>query len=281
MLANFKEIVEKAAASNYIIPGFNVFGYEDAIAVVKAAEELHCPVILMTNKLAVNHMPVEYWGNLLNAIAKDAKVPVGVHLDHTSDYKIIMRAIMSGYSSVMYDGSQLPLKENIKNTKELVKYAHACNVYVEAEIGSVPYPDIQGGAKSVYTEPNEANEIATETGVDWLAVAVGTVHRMQKKEANIQYDRIIEIQKLVTAPLVLHGASGIKDEDISKLINYHIGKINVGTVLRMAFVKTLSQEMRENPNEFDKLHLFKKPMEMVQKTAKETMKLLGMGKFNI
>lgn len=277
MLGDFKKIVDDAAKRDYIIIGFNIFGYEDAVSVVRAAEEINAPVLLLTNKLAIEHMPVEYWGKLLRAIAVDAQVPVGVHLDHTSDYNLVVRAIMSGYTSVMYDGSQLPLEDNIRNTKEIVKFAHACGVLVEGEIGSVPYIDIPGKAKDIYTDPGEAKAFAENTGVDWLAVAIGTVHRMQSQQANIQYNRLEAIQKVVNTPLVIHGSTGITDDDLQILRNYRIGKINMGTALRIAFGNSLFDEITKNPKEYDRINLFKKPMFEVREEAKKKMKILGLG----
>ncbi|WZL72090.1 class II fructose-bisphosphate aldolase [Clostridiaceae bacterium 35-E11] len=278
MLVNLKEILAGVAKQDFAIPGFNVFGYEDAIAVVRAAEALNAPLILMTNKVAVKHMPVEYLGKLLHAVAKDAKVPVCVHLDHATGYELVAKAIMSGYTSVMYDGSQLPLNENIKNTKEIVKLAHACGISVEAEIGAVGYSDPSLNMKAMYTEPEEAEVFAKETKVDALAVAIGTLHRMETQNAVIQYDRLEAIEKLTDVPLVIHGSTGIKDEDLRKLATYNVGKVNIGTALRMVFGETLRKEMNEHPKEFDRIAFFQKPMDQVQKEAEKKMKLLGLGR---
>lgn len=256
------------------IPAFNVFGYEDAIAVVQASEELNAPVILATNKVAIEHMPIEYLGKLLCEIAKDSKVPVCIHLDHGKDYEMAAKAILSGYTSVMYDGSQLPIKENIKITQDIVKLAHACGVSVEAEIGSVGYSDPSIQAKAIYTNPEDAKFFAEETGVDALAVAVGTIHRMERQSAVIQFDRLEAIQNVIETPLVMHGSTGITDEDLARLITYNIAKVNIGTALRMSFGKTLREEINERAGEFDRISLFKKPMEAVQEEAKRKIQLL-------
>lgn len=276
MLQNLKDIIKDSAKNNYIVPGFNIFGYEDAISVVRAAEEMNAPVLLMTNKFAVEHMPVEYWGDLLGSIAKNAKVPVSVHLDHAKDYKTIARAIKSGYSSVMYDGSQLPIKENIKNTKEIVKLADALNVCVEAEIGAVAYSDISFDEyKPMFTNPEEAKYFYENTNVDWLAVAVGTVHKMKIQNADIKFDLIEEIQNTVDIPLVIHGSTGISDEDVSKLREYNIAKVNIGTALRMQFGNTLRSEIERLPDEFDRMVFNQKAMINVKEEAKKKFKLLG------
>ncbi|MCY6371137.1 class II fructose-bisphosphate aldolase [Clostridium ganghwense] len=276
MLSNLRETIQHASKNNCIVPGFNIFGYEDAISVVRAAEEMDAPVLLMTNKFAINFMPVEYWGKILGEIAKDARVPVSIHLDHGKDYETIARAIKSGYSSVMYDGSQLPIEENIKNTKEIVKLAHALDVSVEAEIGSVAYSDVSlEEYKPSFTKPEEAEKFYKETEVDWLAVAVGTVHKMQIQNADIKFDLIGKIKDKANVPLVVHGSTGISDEDLKKLKNCGIGKINIGTALRMEFGNTIRKEMEKNPQEFDRMYFTEKAMVKVKEKAKEKFRLLG------
>lgn len=274
MLVNMKSMLKDAVGNNRIVAAFNVFGYEDARAVIDAATECKAPVILMTNRDAIEYMDVNYFGKLYGEMARDAQIPVCIHLDHAKDFNLIVKAIMAGYTSVMYDGSQLPIEENIKNTKEVVKIARSLGITVEAEIGSVAYSD-KADIKAIYTEPEEAEYFARETEVDALAVAIGTLHRMQKQEANIQYDRLEKIISLIDMPIVIHGSTGVKDEDLIKLRNYNVGKVNIGTALRMAFFKALKSEMDLNPEVFDRTKLFKKPMEEVKKVAMEKMKLLG------
>lgn len=275
MLVNLNNILREAAQKDYAIAGFNVFGYEDAFAVVKAAEELNTPVVLMTNKVAVDHMPVEILSGILCNIAEKSKVPVCVHLDHAKDISTVARAIKAGYSSVMYDGSQLPIDENINNTNQVIKFAHSCGVSVEAEVGSVGYSDSPDNMLGEYTEPLEAKRFAEETEVDALAVAIGTVHRMTVQAAKLQFDRLEEIQKVVNVPLVIHGSTGITDEDLKKLVTYRVSKVNIGTALRMVFGNTMRQEMNANPEEFDRIKLFKKAMINVQEEAKNKIRLLG------
>ncbi|GMQ63996.1 class II fructose-bisphosphate aldolase [Vallitalea maricola] len=275
MLVNMVEMVKEAAGAKKAIPGFNVFGYEDAKMVIEIAEELNAPAILMSNKDAVAHMDLKYQAALYRAMGEDTHVPVCIHLDHGKDYELCAKAISAGYTSVMYDGSQLPLEENIANTKEVVRLAHAWNVSVEAEIGSVGYNDPTIKAKAIYTEPSEAEKFARETGVDALAVAVGTLHRMQIQDAKIQYDRLEAIQNVTDVPLVIHGSTGLTDEDLTKLSTYRIGKVNIGTALRMAYGYTLRNEMNAHTEEFDRIKFFKKPMEEIKKVIREKYKLLG------
>lgn len=268
-------IIKQAAKNNRILPAFNIFGYEDAAMVIKAAEELDAPVILMTNKAAVSHIPIDTFGKMLCSMAKQSSVPVCIHMDHIDDIGTVAKAIQVGYTSIMYDGSQLPLEENIKNAQGVLKMARACNVSVEAEVGSVGYYEGVTGIKAEYTDPEEAAIFAKEVQVDALAVAVGTIHRLDTQSAVIDYQRLDEIIKHVNIPLVIHGATGIKDEDFLKLIHYPIGKVNIGTALRMAFGKTMRKEILEKPDEFDRLVLFQKPMEKVKEAVLEKYKLLG------
>jgi len=267
------EEIKKAAGENRIIAGFNVFGYEDALEIVRAAEEAERPVLLMTNRDACNAMAVEHWGALLNSISRHAAVPVGVHLDHCSEKEMIIRAIESGYTSVMYDGSKLPLNENIEMTRDVVRYAHEKGVFVEGEIGCVPYSDLKE-TEIVYTEPKEAQILAEESGVDLLAVSVGNIHRLTDQKVIINFSLVKEIESICSTPLVIHGASGISGEDIARLKRHHFGKFNIGTVIRQEFGHALRDEMKANLDEFDRLKLMKNPREKVYFKALEIIKSL-------
>ena len=273
MLAALKDVLKKGTT----VPGFNVFGYEDAVSVIRAAEELGRPVILMTNKNAIDFMPIGVFGAMLGKMAENASVPVCIHLDHSRDMEDIRRAAESGYTSVMYDGSQLPLAENIAKTKEVVALAHARGISVEAEIGAVGYADPAMNVKAVCTDPDEAVLFAGETGVDALAVAVGTVHRMVTQEAKIDFELFGRIHEMTDVPLVIHGASGAADEDIIRLCRAGAAKINFGTALRLAFGNTLRDVINENKEEFDRLKLFPAPMNAVREKALEKMRLTAEG----
>lgn len=270
MLVTLKEILAHECA----VAAFNVYGYEDAISVVRTAEELKRPVILMTNKDAVNFIPIELIGPMLATMAKSASVPVCVHLDHSRDFEDIKRAVCSGYTSVMYDGSQLPYEDNLRNTKEVVSFAHDHGVSVEAEIGSVGYSDPSVIAKAEYTDPDQAAQFAAATQVDALAVAIGTVHRMKIQEAKIDFPLLGKIREKVDVPLVIHGSSGVRDEDISRMCEKGAKKINLGTTLRMAFGNTLRRTVNEMPDEFDRLKMFPAAMKAVAEKAAEKIMLM-------
>ena len=278
MLVTLKEILKEASNKEYAIPGFNVFGYEDAAMVIEAAQELNTPVVLMTNRDAIAHMPIKILGDILTGLAKEAKVPVVVHLDHGKSVEEVVSAIKAGFSSVMDDGSQLPLEENIRRTRKAAEISHYFGVSIEGEIGSVGYSDPNIEAKAIYTVPGEAKRFVEETGIDAVAVAIGTLHRMKAQKANIQYDRLREIEELVDTPLVIHGSTGVKDEDLTRLSRHRVGKVNIGTALRMAFGDTLRDEINSRPEEFDRIKFFKKPMIEVKNVAKEKIMTLGWGR---
>ncbi len=264
----------KAADGYGFIAGFNVFGYEDSLELVRAADTLGTPIMLMTNRDASDAMDIRHWAKLLGSIAKSASVDVAVHLDHCSDVDKVLMAIDSGYNSVMYDGSKLPIQENIKNTKRVTDYAHERGVIVEAEIGYVPYSDL-GQTNIELSDVNEAISIATESGADMLAVSVGNIHRLTEKSANIVFALLSRIHQAVSIPLVIHGASGIAADDFEKMKEYGVGKINVGTAIRQVFGQSLREEIAKNPNEFDRLKLFAVPRESVYEKACELLKSIS------
>jgi len=270
MLVTLKEILQSERAC----AAFNVYGYEDSISIIRAAEAKNRPVILMTNTDAIRFIPIEAVGALLISLAKAAKVPVCVHLDHSKSIDDIKKAIDTGYTSVMYDGSQLDFDENVKNTLTVVKMAHERGVSVEAEIGSVGYSDPAVVAKAEYTNPDEAVLFAQKTGVDALAVSVGTVHRMKTKEAKLDFELLKTIRAMVSTPLVIHGSSGVALDDMKKLVEYGINKINIGTSLRLAFGNTLRKTINDNPAEFDRLKMFVNSMSAVEETVKEYLDIV-------
>lgn len=282
IIKDFGKYIEQASKSDYIIPGFNVFGYEYAIGVIDAAEKLKTPTLLMLNKLAVNYMDIEIWGKMLRRLAEKASVPVGVHLDHNSDPEIIKRAIDSGFTSVMYDGSQLPIEENIKNTHEISKLTKKHGIFLEAEIGSVPYNDMPGKIKDELTTAAQAERFAVESGCDWLAIAVGNIHRLVNDFAPLDFIRLNGISEKVDIPLVIHGATGICQEDMEKLTKTQVGKVNIGTSLRTAFVSSLRSEIIQKPDELDSIKLFYEPAKAVSKTVQDKIRMLkSMNKYEV
>ena len=275
MLVNLASILAPAVDSGYSVACFNVFGWEDSRAVVDAASQLGAPVILAANLDFRKSMPLEVIAVMLRSLAERAPVPVCVHLDHTYEVVEVLRAVDLGFSSVMFDGSQLPLEENIARTRRVAHYAHAAGCSVEAEIGSVPYAEGRTYIKSELTDVGDAVRLAGETDLDAMAVSVGNVHRMSTPNAVIDFERLAQIAAAVTVPLVIHGTSGIRQQDIERLVRTRIAKFNIGTVLRQAFGRGLRETLGSNAERFDRLEIMGDVMPTVCGEAQRMIRLLG------
>lgn len=241
MLANTKDILINAQKGKYGVAAFNVYSMETVQAAVKVAEQENQPVIIALGERYFPTVHVEGFAAMVRAIAEKASVPVALHLDHAYEKESIIRAIRCGFSSVMFDGSAHDLETNMRLTKEIVEIAHMAGVSVEAEIGSLAkgaFSDEEEGSGTL-TDPESAKKFVEETGVDFLAAAIGTVHGMYKGEPKIDLDLLERIGKVVEIPLVLHGGSGTPDEKIKQAIELGIGKINVNTEVSMAAVSHL------------------------------------------
>lgn len=275
MLHSLNEAIETADRKGRALAGFNVFGYEDAWAVCRAAEQENVPVALMVNRDAAAHVPLSIFGPMLRELAHTARVPVCIHLDHAVKISAIEQAIAAGFTSVMFDGSSLPMAENIHITQQVVALAHPEGISVEAEVGSVGYSDQEGAqSQSVLTTVAEAHEFFSETGVDALAVSIGTMHRMVHQSTTLDFDLLTAIHRAVNVPLVIHGASGVADQDLAKLVQCGARKVNLGTTLRLAFGNELRKQFEEDPNVFDRIALFQRCMIKVQEQAVEKIRLL-------
>lgn len=275
-LYNLEEVLKDAFEKGYSIPGFNFYTYEDAKAMVKGAEKLNSPIILMASGSCIKHLGHDLAFEIVNILAKRAKVPVVCHLDHADEMDSIYKAIKVGFTSVMYDGSILPVEENLKNTITVVNVAHAVGVSVEAEIGRVGKSEEgEDLHPEVLTEPEWAKNFAERSKVDALAVAVGTCHAMQKQEANLQLDRAKEINNVVSIPLVLHGSSGVKNEDLKVLGSYGFAKVNIGTKLKTTYADGIKEECEKVPFKRAAVNIFSKAGEKVTAVVQEKIRLLG------
>ena len=275
MLVNLNDLLPQAAASNYSDPCFNIFGFEDARAVVEAAEEVNKPVILACNKDVVEFYGVETAAAMFLNLAHASTVPVCLHLDHTYDEDIIFRALKAGFSSVMFDGSQLPLEENISRTKKVAEVAHALGASVEGEIGSVPYDEGRDHIKSIYTDPSDAVRFAEESGADCVAISIGNIHRLTEPTCSIDFGLLDQIAGEVSKPLVIHGTSGIRDQDMDKLKQSRVSKFNIGTCLRQALGYNLRDHMNDEPEKFDRIYFMQKAMPFVKQEAIRNFQLLS------
>jgi fructose-bisphosphate aldolase class II len=200
-------------------------------------------------------------------------VPVVVHLDHATEFAVTLQAIMAGFTSVMFDGSQLPFEENVARSREVREAAHACGASMEAEIGSVGYAD-GTPSRAETTTPELAAAFESEVAPDALAIAVGTVHRMTEGVARLDFDLLDRVVARLHTPAVIHGATGVSDADLSRLVAHGARKINIGTALRMEFGRALREGMAADPDEFDRLKFYKACMTAV--TALARQKILAM-----
>jgi len=275
MLVNLNDVLPEAADSDYAVPCFNIFGYEDARAIVDAAEEVKKPVILACNKDVIDFYGPVIAATMFSELAKNSSQKVVLHLDHTYEEHIVYQAIKAGFSSVMFDGSQLSLEDNIARTKKVAEVAHACGVSVEGEIGSVPYQEGRDHIKTIDTSPYEAQLYAEQSDLDCIALSIGNVHRLTEPTSIIDFELLKKVEALVSKPLVIHGTSGIRDEDILKLKKTRVSKFNIGTSLRQALGHNLRNYMVAETDKFDRLYFMKKAMPHVRKEAIRCFKLLS------
>lgn len=274
MLVTLDELLPKYLEQDAAVGAFNLAIFPDIQVLIQAAEEMNAPVIMQLSPSVSEYMGYDYWGMVGREMAKRAAVPVVLHLDHANAVEPIWRALDAGYSSVMFDGSQLPFDENVRITKEVVRRAEAYGVSVEAEIGSVAYLG-KSTHKDQLTDPREAAAFAEQSGCSCLAVSVGTTHMMQTQTANINYNLLAEIQDQVKVPLVIHGSTGLPNDQLEKIRAYHVCKVNIGTALRVAFDKGLRAELAEHPNDYIYMDLLKRPLDDEKQVVKQKMKLLG------
>lgn len=251
-LVTTKELLLDAQKKGYAVGAFNVENMEMVQAVIEAAEELRSPVIMQTTSSTLKYAGPEYFYANVAAAASMASVPVVMHLDHGSSFELAMRAFRAGYTSIMIDGSHNVLEENIAITKRVVRACHAGNVPVEAELGKVggKEDDVDGGSGG-YTDPEDAVYFVRETGIDSLAVAIGTAHGVYKGVPKLDMERLSKIREVVGIPLVLHGTSGVPDEDVQECIRRGICKVNYATDLRIAFTQGVKEVLEEAPDTID------------------------------
>ena len=234
-LVTSKEMLSRAQAEGYAIGAFNAENMEMVLAIVEAAEELCSPVMIQTTPSTVKYASTDVYASMARAVAENATVPVCVHLDHGNSYELVEKALRSGYTSVMIDGSLLDFEENIRLTRSVVDAAGTRNIPVEAELGSVGGKEDSLEAEGGYTVPEEARTFVEKTGVFSLAVAIGTAHGVYRNEPRLDVERLARIRDMVDIPLVLHGASGLSDDSIRACIREGICKVNFATELRQAY----------------------------------------------
>ena len=254
-----KQLLDHARAGRYAVAAFNTNNLEYTQAILGAAAEMRSPVIISAAKSEIDYMDGYVFVAMVRAMAEKLPIPASIHLDHGPSYDEAVRCLRYGFTSVMYDGSSLPLEENIANTRKVVAAAHACGVSVEGEIGVIgqaadgpegPRRDMTGLA-----DPGQCEKFVRETGVDSFAAAIGNAHGFYKGKPELRFDLLTEIQKRTSVPLVLHGGTGIPEEDLRKAITMGVSKINFSTVMRNGFIETLTRTLNASPGELDLMKL--------------------------
>lgn len=276
-LVTSKQLMLDAQKGGYAIGAFNVENMEMVQAVIAAAEEQNSPVILQTTPGTVKYAGLSMYYANVEALARTAKVPVVIHLDHGNSFELAMQAYRAGYTSIMIDGSKLPFEENIALSRSVADACHPGGIPVEAELGKVggKEDDLQNADDSPYTDPKEAAEFVERTGVDTLAIAVGTAHGVYKKTPKLDVERITAVRELVSIPLVLHGTSGVPDEQVRECVRRGMCKVNYATDLRIAFTRGVKQYMAENPDAFDPKKYSAAGREEVKKYVMQKMEVVG------
>ncbi len=276
-LVTSKELLKDAQKNGYAVGAFNVENMEMVMAVLAAAEETKSPVIMQTTPGTVKYAGLDFYLANVKAAAERAKVPVVMHLDHGNNFDIAMEAYRTGYTSIMIDGSKLSFEENIALTKSVTDACHPGQVPVEGELGKVggKEDDLENGDDNPYTEPAEAKEFVERTKVDSLAIGVGTSHGVYKGVPKVNVERVSEIRDVVDVPLVLHGTSGVPDDQVRECVKRGICKVNYATDLRIAFTKGVKEYMAENPDAFDPKKYAARGMDEVKKYVMQKMEVVG------
>lgn len=272
------DLLAKAEKEGYAVGAFNANNMEIVQAILYAAEQEKAPVIMQASQGAIKYAGLEFITGLVKTAAESTAVPIALHLDHGTDFEQVIRCIRSGFSSVMYDGSKLPLDENIDMTRRVLAIANAIGVSVEAELGKIggTEDDIHVSEKeAMYTDPEEAKFFVEQTGIKSLAIAIGTAHGQYKGEPRLDFERLEKIKKMVQIPIVLHGSSGVPDETVRKAISLGVRKVNIDTNIREAFVSEMRRTMLEKPDEIDPRKILGPARDAAVAIIREKIRLFG------
>ncbi|MFK7762705.1 MAG: class II fructose-bisphosphate aldolase [Roseobacter sp.] len=272
-LATLSEVLRPALNGGYAVAGLVCLGWEDMRAYAHAAEAEGVPVILQAGPSCRKHTPLPVLGKMFRTLAESVSVPIVAHLDHGYTVDECQEALDAGFTSLMFDGSRLPLAENIAQTAQIAQMAHAAGISCEGEIGFVGYSD---GAKSEGTDPQEAAQFAADSGVDAMAISVGNVHLQQNKEGGLDEARIRAVEALTDLPLVIHGGSGVPVAQRSALARgSKICKFNIGTELRMAFGGALRETLAADDTQFDRVQILSALEAPIETAARTVLRALA------
>jgi ketose-bisphosphate aldolases len=279
-LINPVSILKIAEKNNSAIASFNIHNLETAAAVAEGAAEENCPVIIQTTPGTLKHSDVEYIAAIAKAASEKYNVPMALHADHFTDYDMIVKVIEAGYSSVMIDAASLPYEENVALVRKVVEFAHARGVAVEGELGKIGgveddmFVEVDSRTSS-FTDPDEAVDFVERTGIDSLAIAIGTAHGVYKGEPDLDFERLSQIRAKVKIPLVLHGASGVPDRQIRESLKRGISKINIATELKIPMADAIKAEFALRPDETDPRAYMGAAKKAVKAVVREKIRLCG------
>jgi len=275
-LVTSKEVLQFALAQRFAVGAFNANNMEMVQAIVETAQEEGASVILQVSQGAIRYAGLDYAVGLVKIAAAQASVPVVLHLDHGTSFEQNVLCLRAGFTSLMFDGSKLPYEENVAISKKVCEIAHIAGIPVEAELGRV-LQSTDGvtieEVEAAMTDPDQAKEFIERTGADSLAVAVGSVHAMKSREADLDISRIEAIRQKVGVPLVLHGSSGVKHESVVEAIEHGICKVNVATYLNQAFVQGMREGFEKHPDEVDPRKYLSIARENVKEAVREKVRL--------
>ncbi|MDF2594781.1 MAG: agaY [Clostridia bacterium] len=275
-LVTSEKILYDAQKGGYAVGAFNVENMEMVLAAAEAAEELRAPIMLQTTSSTVRYASLKQFYANVKAIAEQLTVPVALHLDHGDSFELAMQALREGYTSIMIDGSHYDFEKNIEISKKVVEAARPNAIPVEAELGKVGGKEDDLEVKDAgYTDPLEAKEFVERTGITSLAVAIGTAHGFYAGVPKLDIERLKEIKKYVDIPLVLHGASGLSDEDVIECIKEGICKVNFATELRVAFSNGVKSVLKQDPDVYDPKAYLKVARANVKELVKNRIKVCG------
>ncbi|MBR6940597.1 MAG: class II fructose-bisphosphate aldolase [Clostridia bacterium] len=268
-----KEMLKSAQAGGYAVGAFNVENLEMIQAVISAAEKENSPVIIQTTPGTLNYAPPEAFAGAVRALAEESAVPVALHLDHGNSFELAARCAKAGYSSIMIDGSLLPFEENVSLSESVVK--EVAPLPVEAELGTVGGKEDTHSAGVSYTDPAQAAEFVSRTGISSFAPAIGTAHGVYKAEPKLNLPLLDEIRSAVSVPLVLHGTSGVPDETVKECIKRGICKVNYATELRITFSNAVRKALADMPEAFDPKKYLGEGRAAVEKRVRELIGVCG------
>ncbi|MGE5397567.1 MAG: class II fructose-1,6-bisphosphate aldolase [Chitinophagales bacterium] len=271
-------LLKDAEAGGYAVGAFNANNMEIVQAIAEAAEKEKAPVIMQASQGAIKYAGLDYIIGMVKIASENYKIPIALHLDHGTSFEQVVQCIRGGFSSVMYDGSKLSLEENIQMTRKVLEIARPVGVSVEAELGKIvgTEDDIHVSERDAYfTDPEEARIFVEKTGIDSLAIAIGTAHGQYKGEPMLDFERLDKIRQIVNLPIVLHGSSGVPDDSIRRAISLGVRKVNIDTNIREAFVWKVREEIQKDPSEIDPRKILGPAREAAVELIRSKIRLFG------